>query len=440
MIANMKAKATPTNSAEDNFGRSHAQNSVQNPVPDSVRDAVPDYWGDFGGCFVPETLVPALRDLKTLFLRLRRDPQFCGELAGLQQNYAGRPTPLYEAKNLSRQLGCRLFLKREDLLHTGAHKINNTLGQGLLAKHMGKKRVIAETGAGQHGVATATTAALLGLECSIFMGREDMRRQAPNVQRMQLLGAEVIAVTSGSHTLKDAVNAALQEWVCRIEDTHYILGSVSGPSPFPAIVAHFHQCIGREAARQLDQDYHISQPDAVIACVGGGSNAIGLFRAFLDMPAEQVKIFGIEAGGRSDRDGQHARTVGLGREGILHGYYSLLLQDESGNVADVHSVSAGLDYPGVGPEHAALAASGRVRYDFARDEEALDALELLSKTEGIIPALEPSHALAFLLRERERFCGQNIVLNLSGRGDKDLAHYFAAQEQRARKHAGTQLQ
>ena len=321
----------------------------------------------------------------------------------MAQNYAGRPTALYEAKNLSHQLGCRLFLKREDLLHTGAHKINNTLGQGLLAKYMGKKRVIAETGAGQHGVATATTAALLGLECCIFMGKEDTLRQAPNVQRMELLGAQVIAVESGARTLKDAVNAALQDWVNRVEDTHYILGSVSGPSPFPSIVAYFHECIGREAASQLQQQYGIEYPDAVIACVGGGSNAIGLFRQFLDMPADKVKIYGVEAGGIGDAEGQHARTVGLGTEGILHGYHSLLLQNSFGSVAPVHSISAGLDYPGIGPEHAELARSGRVNYEYARDHEAIDALTLVAKTEGIIPALESSHAIAFLIREQERF-------------------------------------
>ncbi|WGK69981.1 tryptophan synthase subunit beta [Candidatus Haliotispira prima] len=389
-----------------------------------------DYWGEFGGCFVPETLVPTLSQLKALFLQLYQDPKFTEELRYLEQNFSGRPTPLYEAKNLSRKLNCRLFLKREDLLHTGAHKINNTLGQGLLAKYMGKKRVIAETGAGQHGVATATTAALLGLQCVIFMGEEDTLRQAPNVQRMKLLGAEVVSVQSGSRTLKDAVNAALQDWVSRVEDTHYILGSVSGPSPFPSIVAYFHECIGRETAAQLRQQYEIEQPDAVIACVGGGSNAIGMFRSFIDMPADKVQIYGIEAGGISDAPGRHARTIGLGEKGVLHGYHSLLLQDDFGAVAPVHSISAGLDYPGIGPEHAALHASKRVHYDFARDHEALDALTLLAQTEGIIPALESSHALAFLLRESQRFQGGNVVLNLSGRGDKDLAHYFAAQQQR----------
>ncbi|MEM9423929.1 MAG: tryptophan synthase subunit beta [Spirochaetota bacterium] len=393
------------------------------------KEPIQDYWGAYGGSFVPETLIPALRELKTLFLRLYREPDFIAELNRLQQSYSGRPTPLYEAQNLSRKLGCRLFLKREDLLHTGAHKINNTLGQGLLAKYMGKKRVIAETGAGQHGVATATVAALLGLECCIFMGEEDTLRQAPNVQRMKLLGAEVSTVRSGSRTLKDAVNAALQDWVARVEDTHYILGSVSGPSPFPSIVAYFHECIGREAARQLREQYNIARPDAVIACVGGGSNAIGLFRAFL--AADKVKIYGVEAGGIGDAPGQHARTVGLGTEGILHGYHSLLLQDQFGAVAPVHSISAGLDYPGIGPEHAELASKGRVLYDCARDHEALEAFRLLSRTEGIIPALESSHALAFLLREQKRFCGQNVILNLSGRGDKDLAHYFAAVESSA---------
>ena len=402
-------------------------------MPNNKPEPLQDYWGKYGGSFVPETLVPALRELKSLFLRLYRDPTFVKEQNYLEQNYSGRPTPLYEAKNLSQKLNCRLFLKREDLLHTGAHKINNTIGQGLLAKYMGKKRVIAETGAGQHGVATATTAALLGLECCIFMGEEDILRQAPNVQRMKLLGAEVVPVKSGERTLKDAVNAALQDWVRRVADTHYILGSVSGPSPFPSIVAYFHQCIGREAASQLQQQYGIEQPEAVIACVGGGSNAIGLFRSFLDMPADKVKIYGIEAGGIGDAEGQHARTIGLGTEGILHGYHSLLLQDQFGAVAPVHSISAGLDYPGIGPEHAQLARSGRVVYDYARDSEALDALSLLSQSEGIIPALEPAHALAFLLREQQRFQGQNVILNLSGRGDKDLTHYFAAQQRRVQE-------
>ncbi len=407
-------------------------NSMSLPaLPRRQLQDIADYWDEFGGCFVPETLVPALRELKALFLKLHRSPEFVAELSELEQNFSGRPTPLYEARNLSRQLGSRVFLKREDLLHTGAHKINNTLGQGLLTRYMGKKRVIAETGAGQHGVATATTAALLDLECVIFMGAKDIQRQAPNVQRMKLLGAEVVSVETGSRTLKDAVNAALQEWVSRIEDTHYILGSVSGPSPFPAIVAYFHECIGQETLAQLRQHYQMEQPDAVIACVGGGSNAIGMFRSFLDMPAEQVKIYGVEAGGISDAAGQHARTVGLGQKGILHGYHSLLLQETSGSVAPVHSISAGLDYPGIGPEHAALNASGRVEYSFARDDEALDALTLLSQSEGIIPALESSHALAFLVREQQRFRGQNVVISLSGRGDKDLAHYFAAQQQRA---------
>ena len=396
--------------------------------PFHEKGPIQDYWGAFGGCFVAETLVPALRNLKNVFLELYQKPEFTSELRLLEQRFSGRPTPLYEVQNLSQKLGCRLFLKREDLLHTGAHKINNTLGQGLLAKYMGKQRVIAETGAGQHGVATATIAALLGLECVIFMGEEDTLRQAPNVQKMNLLGAEVVAVQSGSRTLKDAVNAALQDWVSRVDDTHYILGSVAGPSPFPSIVAYFHECIGRETAHQLKEEYGLEQPDAVIACVGGGSNAIGMFRSFIDLP--QVRMYGIEAGGRSDVAGQHARTMGLGREGILHGYHSLLLQDDFGSVADVHSISAGLDYPGIGPEHAALKVSGRVCYDFARDDEAMDALKLLSETEGIIPALETSHALAFLIRERQRFAGQNIVINLSGRGDKDLAHYFAAQKLR----------
>lgn len=377
------------------------------------------FFDNFGGAFVPETLIPALRELQREFARSCDDQSFQQQLTALQQSYSGRPTPLYFAANLSKQLGLELYLKREDLLHTGAHKINNTLGQCLLSKRMGKNRIIAETGAGQHGVATAAAAALLKQQCLIYMGAADGQRQQPNLRRMQLLGAEVKLVEQGSATLKDAVNAALQDWVTNVQDTHYLLGSVTGPQPFPQMVAYFQRIIGTEVAQQLAE---IGPPAAVIACVGGGSNAIGIFQAFLQQP--EVRLIGVEAGGHDDLPGNHARTLALGSSGIFQGSYSYLLQDDQGNVAPVHSVSAGLDYPGVGPQHAALHESGRVLYSYARDAEALAAFRTLSSSEGIIPAIESAHALAYLIRERAQFAGQRVVVNLSGRGDKDLEHYF----------------
>ena len=373
------------------------------------------FYGRYGGRFVPETLIPALEELEEAFEQFKRDETAREELDGLLREYAGRPTPVYFARRFSEAYGFELYLKREDLLHTGAHKINNTLGQGVLTKFMGKTRVIAETGAGQHGVATATAAALLGLECVIYMGAVDAERQRINVERMRLLGAEVRVVDEGSRTLKDAINAALKDWVSNVRTTHYMIGSVVGPHPFPEIVAYFQSVIGREAREYFEEMGFL--PDAVVACVGGGSNAIGIFRGFLDAPCE---LIGVEAGGVGDAPGQHARTLGLGRPGILHGALSYLLYDEHGQVMPVHSVSAGLDYPGVGPEHSYLKDAGRVRYEFCRDEDALRAFRELAGLEGILPALESSHAIGFLMVHAGEFEGKRVLVNLSGRGDKDL--------------------
>jgi tryptophan synthase beta chain len=376
-------------------------------------------FGSYGGRYVPETLVEPLRELEAAYAEARRDPSFAADLEALLRDYVGRPTPLSEAARLSEHLGCRVLLKREDLCHTGAHKINNAIGQALLVKRMGKRRVVAETGAGQHGVATATVCSLLGLECVVYMGTEDMARQAPNVQRMRLLGAEVRAVTSGSRTLKDAINEAMRDWVTNVRTTHYLLGSVLGAHPYPVMVRDFQAVIGTEARAQvLAQADRL--PDLMVACVGGGSNAIGLFFAFLD---DDVEMVGVEAGGRSDAPGEHAaRFLGVGAAvGVLQGTCSYLLQDEAGNVLPTHSVSAGLDYPAVGPEHALLHDDGRVRYTSVRDEEALAAFHLLSELEGLIPALESAHAVGYLLRERAALAGKLVILNLSGRGDKDLA-------------------
>jgi tryptophan synthase beta chain len=375
-------------------------------------------FGPYGGRFVPETLMEPLRELEAAYAEARRDPAFRTELATRLRDYVGRPTPLTEAARLSDKLGCRVLLKREDLCHTGAHKINNALGQALLVKRMGKTRVVAETGAGQHGVATATVCALLGLECVVYMGTEDMARQAPNVRRMRLLGAEVRAVDSGARTLKDAINEAMRDWVTNVRNTHYLLGSVLGAHPYPMMVRDFQAVIGEEARAQvLGRCDRL--PDLLVACVGGGSNAIGLFYAFLGDPVEMV---GVEAGGRSPRPGDHAaRFLGEGAAvGVLHGTRTYLLQDEAGNVLPTHSVSAGLDYPAVGPEHAWLRDQGRVRYDAATDEEALRAFHLLAETEGILPALESSHALAWVAREAASLRGKLVLVNLSGRGDKDL--------------------
>ena len=385
-------------------------------------DAYPNergWFGEFGGRFVPETLMHPLEELTEAFERAIRDPQFQAELDGLLREYVGRPTPLYFARRLTEYWGgAKIYLKREDLAHTGAHKINNTIGQALLTKRMGKPRVIAETGAGQHGVATATAAALLGLECVIYMGELDMERQRLNVFRMKLLGAEVIPVRSGSRTLKDAINEALRDWVTNVRTTHYILGSVTGPHPFPKMVRYFQSVIGREAKQQiLEREGRL--PDFVVACVGGGSNAIGIFWEFL--PYEQVKLIGVEAAGKGLETGEHAASLCAGTVGVLHGAKTLILQDEDGQIRDTHSISAGLDYPGVGPEHAFLKATGRASYVAVTDDEALEAFELLARLEGILPALEPAHALAYAFKLARQLPKEAIILvNLSGRGDKDV--------------------
>jgi len=370
----------------------------------------------FGGQFVPETLMPALENLERAYTKLKDDPKFKREFDYYLREYAGRPTPLYLAENLSKRVGMKVYLKREDLAHTGAHKINNTLGQALLAKYMGKTRVIAETGAGQHGVATATAAAMLGLKCDVYMGTVDMERQRLNVFRMRLLGARVIPVKSGSCTLKDAINEALRDWTTNVRTTHYLLGSVVGPHPYPTIVRDFQRVIGRETKEQiLKAEKRL--PDAIIACVGGGSNAIGIFYNFLDDP---VELYGIEAGGKGLKTGKHAAPLCNGSEGVLHGSYSFVMQDKFGQILPTHSISAGLDYPGVGPEHAFMKLRGRIHYDSVTDDEAMDAFKLLSETEGILPALESAHAIAYLKKMPPKFRGKMVVTNLSGRGDKDV--------------------
>jgi len=376
-------------------------------------------YGEFGGRFVPETLVPALEDLEREFRAAWADEGFRAEYADLLATYAGRPTPVTECRRLSERLGVRVLLKREDLTHTGSHKINNVLGQALLTQRMGKKRVIAETGAGQHGVATATAAALFGLECKVFMGAVDIERQALNVFRMKLLGAEVVPVESGSATLKDAINETLRDWVASVETTHYCIGSVVGPHPFPWMVREFQRVVGDEAREQCRQILDGADPDFVAACVGGGSNAIGTFAGFVDLP--RVRLVGVEAGGLGPETGKHGASVNRGVPGVLHGARSLFLQDEDGQIREAHSISAGLDYPGVGPEHAQLAATGRAEYPYATDDEAVAAFELLSVTEGIVPALEPAHAVAWLAREAGRSvpAGATVLVTLSGRGDKD---------------------
>ena len=384
--------------------------------------AVPDatgHFGPYGGRFVPETLVVALDELEREYTRAQADPAFREELAEILRDFAGRPTPLIEAKRFSERAGCRVFLKREDLLHTGAHKINNAVGQCLLTKRMGKPRVIAETGAGQHGVATAAAAARFGLECTVYMGSEDVRRQKLNVERMRLLGATVCPVDSGSRTLKDAVNEAMRDWVTRVRDTHYVLGSVLGPHPFPQMVRDFHRVIGVEAREQVQRSLG-RLPDLLVACVGGGSNAIGLFHAFLGDAG--VRKVGVEAGGEGVGTGRHAARVPEHSVGVLHGTRTLILQDANGMIRETHSVSAGLAYPALGPEHAWLNDQGMASYDSVTDREALEAFELLSRLEGILPALESSHALAWVLREGAKLGRETTVLvNLSGRGDKDVA-------------------
>ncbi len=376
-------------------------------------------FGQFGGMFVPETLMGAIHELETEYEAARADEEFQARLQTLSRDYVGRPTKLYYAENLTRELGgARIFIKREDLAHTGAHKINNALGQGLLAQRMGKRRVIAETGAGQHGVATATVCAMLDQECIVYMGEEDIKRQALNVFRMRLLGAEVRSVTSGSRTLKDAINEAIRDWVTNVETTHYLIGSVVGPHPYPKMVRDFQAVIGREAREQLLSTIG-RLPDYAIACVGGGSNAMGLFYEFIR--DESVKLVGVEAGGMGIETGEHASTLVAGEVGVLHGSMSYLLQDEDGQVHEAHSISAGLDYPGVGPEHSWLKDTGRAEYVSVTDEQALEGFELLCRTEGIIPALEPSHALYYLSQLAPKLGrDQVILLGLSGRGDKDM--------------------
>lgn len=376
-------------------------------------------YGRFGGRFVPELLMPALLELEEAYEAVKEDLSFQEELQYYLKNYVGRETPLYEAKNISKTLGGgRIFLKREDLNHTGAHKINNSIGQALLARRMGKKKIVAETGAGQHGVATATVCALLGLECTIFMGAHDVKRQALNVFRMELLGARVEPVHQGSGTLKDAVNEALRYWVTHVDDTHYILGSVVGPHPFPQIVRDFQRVIGEETKRQIIEATG-AMPDHIIASVGGGSNAIGIFHPFIE--DEATKLYGVEAGGLGVASGKHAATLSDGRAGMLHGTMTQLLQSEDGQIKEAFSISAGLDYPGVGPEHSHLAEIGRVTYDSITDKEALEAFQLLSREEGIIPALESAHAVAYAVKLAQKTTQEEvIVVNLSGRGDKDV--------------------
>ncbi len=385
-------------------------------------------FGDFGGLYAPETLIAALEELEAQWLAAREEAAFQEELSALLRDYAGRPTPLTPARRLSARLGCELWLKREDLLHTGAHKLNNCLGQALLARRMGKTRILAETGAGQHGVATATVCALLGLECRIYMGAVDAARQRPNVERMKLLGARIEVVEHGQGTLKDAINEALRAWVGD-PDAHDLLGSALGPHPFPSLVADFQQVIGREARRQsLAQAGGL--PDRVVACVGGGSNAIGIFRGFL--ADEDVALTGVEAGGCGIASGRHAARFAGGAPGVLHGCRSWVLQDEDGQIRATHSVSAGLDYPAVGPEHAALHARGRAQYESVTDEEALRAFALLAENEGILPALESSHALAWVIAHQRELRGRRVLVNLSGRGDKDLDTVLACRAAAAR--------
>jgi tryptophan synthase beta chain len=389
---------------------------VTGSAPPAVRAEGAGRFGRFGGRFVPETLIAALDELESSYRELAAEPSFQSELNLLLREFAGRPTPLTHAANLSADAGVRVYLKREDLTHTGAHKINNTLGQALLARRLGKRRIIAETGAGQHGVATATACARFGLDCTVYMGCQDVRRQALNVYRMRLLGARVVTVEAGSGTLKDAINEAIRDWVTSVETSHYIIGSVVGPHPYPTIVRDFQTVIGREARRQM-LEREGALPGAIVACVGGGSNAIGIFHAFLDDP---VALYGVEAAGEG-LDARHAATLGRGSPGVLHGAFSYLLQDADGQILEAHSVSAGLDYPGVGPEHAFLKESGRAVYDSVTDAEALAAFGYLAEREGIIPALESAHAVAFVLRDAGRLAAHgSVLLCLSGRGDKDV--------------------
>jgi tryptophan synthase beta chain len=392
---------------------------MEHSIIDPVRTLGNGRFGAYGGRYVPETLMAALQELERAYAAVREDQAFQGELAALLKDYVGRPTPLYFAKRLSESLGgAKIYLKREDLLHTGAHKINNALGQALLARRMGKQRIIAETGAGQHGVATATVCALFGMECVIYMGEEDMRRQELNVYRMRLLGAEVRGVGSGSATLKDAINEAMRDWVTNVRTTFYILGSALGAHPYPTMVRDFHRVISREAKQQI-LEHEGKLPNAIIACVGGGSNAIGAFYEFI--PEPNVRLIGVEAGGRGTALGEHAARFSGGLPGVLQGTYSYVLQNDAGQVATTHSVSAGLDYASVGPEHAMLHDQGRATYTSATDAEALDAVKVLSRTEGILPALESAHAVAEAIKQAPKLAKSDVILvNVSGRGDKDM--------------------
>jgi len=392
-------------------------------------------FGKYGGKYIPETLAPAVEELESAYEKYKNDPEFQNELSYYLTQYAGRPTPLYFAKNLTRKLGgAKIYLKREDLLHGGAHKTNNTIGQALLAKKMGKKRIIAETGAGQHGVGTAIACAVLGLSAEIFMGSKDYDRQRLNVFRMKLLGARVHPVEAGSKTLKDAINEAIRDWIANVKTTYYLIGSVVGPHPYPMMVRDFQSVIGREIKQQIS-DAEGTVPDAIVACVGGGSNAIGSFYAFLD--DKDVGLYGIEAGGKGINSGKHSASLSAGSEGILHGMFTRLLQDERGQVIETHSISAGLDYPGVGPEHAMLKELKRAKYAASTDQEAIEAFVALSRLEGIIPALEPSHALSYAMRLAKKMKKDDIiVVNLSGRGDKDVEivqDYLSKKESRRKK-------
>ncbi len=400
----------------ENVGKNRGDNQ-----PESFRSGADDqgHFGIFGGRFVPETLMPLILEVEKAYNKYRNDSSFLEDLDYYAGDYVGRPSPLYFAERLTRQLGgARIYFKRDELNHTGAHKINNTLGQILLARRMGKKRIIAETGAGQHGVATATVCALFDLPCVVYMGETDIKRQAPNVFRMKLLGAEVIPVTSGTATLKDAMNDALRDWVANVEDTFYIIGTVAGPHPYPEMVRDFQCVIGREARQQLFEKEN-RLPDMLLACIGGGSNAIGLFHPFLDDPS--VSIIGVEAAGMGIDSGKHSASLGGGQPGILHGNRTYLLQNEDGQINDAHSISAGLDYPGIGPEHAWLHNTGRVQYVSVTDQEALDAFQLCCRSEGIIPALEPAHALAHVVKIAPTMSKDKIIImNMCGRGDKDV--------------------
>jgi len=380
----------------------------------------PGYFDEYGGIFIPETLMPAVEELQKAFVNYKNDKKFNKELDELLEKYAGRPTPLTFCSNLSKKLGCKIYLKREDLAHTGAHKINNALGQALLAKYMGKTRIIAETGAGQHGVAAATAAARLSMECDVYMGAIDIERQKLNVYRMKLLGARVIPVSTGSKTLKDAINDALRDWTANVQNTHYLLGSVLGPHPYPTMIAHFQSVIGKETKKQI-LEAEGKLPDVIVACVGGGSNAIGIFKEFI--PDRDVKLIGVEAGGLGIDSGKHAARFAdekIGRVGIIHGTKTFVLQDKYGQIYNTHSISAGLDYCAVGPEHSFLRQIKRAEYTYATDKECLEAFKILSETEGIIPALESAHAVAYVIKNSSKLKNKLVVINLSGRGDKDM--------------------